>query len=448
MIEGGRSRCSTAPTSTPTRSSPSSSSSGWSAPGFGEFLFYDWAKEPGWDLDPNPILATGRNFGCGSSREHAPWALEDYGFRAIVAPSLRRHLLLQLHQDRAAAGGARRGGGGGADGRPARPRSTWRRRWCASTAARSRFEIDPEIRRRLLGGLDDIGVTLQSARRDRRLRGRARAHRPRHHRAVSRRATGTPRSLRPRLRAAGGDGPGRCSTGSRSTGDETVLDAGCGSGRVTAAAARAPARAGAWWPWTPRRRWSSRRARRSASRARGAPGRPDRARARRAGGRRVLQRRLPLGRRPRRAVRAPARRAAARRAAGGPVRRRGQRGALPRAAPRGRRRAQPFAEHLARLDGALELRRRRGDRASACARAGLRGRRALARALAGGARASRSSTCARSASATTSSALPEELREPYVEAVAERCGEPLELDYVRLNIDARRRWRFVSAAIG
>src|SRR5947209_6151190 len=55
--------------------------------GFGEFLFYDWAKEPGWELPANPILATGRNFGCGSSREHAPWALEDYGFRAVVAPS-------------------------------------------------------------------------------------------------------------------------------------------------------------------------------------------------------------------------------------------------------------------------------------------------------------------------------------------------------------------------
>src|SRR5438270_13473948 len=55
--------------------------------GYGEFLFHDWAKEPGWELPPNPILATGKNFGCGSSREHAPWALEDYGFRAIVAPS-------------------------------------------------------------------------------------------------------------------------------------------------------------------------------------------------------------------------------------------------------------------------------------------------------------------------------------------------------------------------
>src|SRR4051795_10642086 len=55
--------------------------------GFGEFLFYDWKQEDGWDLPPNPILATGPNFGSGSSREHAPWALEDYGFKAVVAPS-------------------------------------------------------------------------------------------------------------------------------------------------------------------------------------------------------------------------------------------------------------------------------------------------------------------------------------------------------------------------
>src|SRR6202023_3736892 len=55
--------------------------------GFGEFLFYDWAKEPDWLLPKNPILVAGENFGCGSSREHAPWALEDYGFQAIIAPS-------------------------------------------------------------------------------------------------------------------------------------------------------------------------------------------------------------------------------------------------------------------------------------------------------------------------------------------------------------------------
>src|SRR5256714_11786751 len=55
--------------------------------GFGEFLFYDWAKEDDWDLPAREILVAGRNFGCGSSREHAPWALEDYGFRAIIPPS-------------------------------------------------------------------------------------------------------------------------------------------------------------------------------------------------------------------------------------------------------------------------------------------------------------------------------------------------------------------------
>ena len=66
--------------------------------GFGQFLFYDWRFLP--DGQPNPafplndsryrgasILLAGKNFGCGSSREHAPWALADYGFRAVIAPS-------------------------------------------------------------------------------------------------------------------------------------------------------------------------------------------------------------------------------------------------------------------------------------------------------------------------------------------------------------------------
>src|SRR6202162_3196291 len=66
--------------------------------GFGKFLFYDWRFRPDGQMaasfplnEPRyrgaSILIAGKNFGCGSSREHAPWALADFGFRAIVAPS-------------------------------------------------------------------------------------------------------------------------------------------------------------------------------------------------------------------------------------------------------------------------------------------------------------------------------------------------------------------------
>ena len=58
--------------------------------GYGEFLFFDWMKDPDFELhrySGATILIAGANFGCGSSREHAAWALEDYGFRAVIAPS-------------------------------------------------------------------------------------------------------------------------------------------------------------------------------------------------------------------------------------------------------------------------------------------------------------------------------------------------------------------------
>src|ERR1041385_7435307 len=60
--------------------------------GFGEFLFYDWRSDPSFVLNQERCkgassLVAGKNFGCGSSREHAPWALGEFGFRAILAPS-------------------------------------------------------------------------------------------------------------------------------------------------------------------------------------------------------------------------------------------------------------------------------------------------------------------------------------------------------------------------
>jgi 3-isopropylmalate/(R)-2-methylmalate dehydratase small subunit len=128
--------------------------------GFGEFLFYDWAKEPGWDLPSNPILATGRNFGSGSSREHAPWALEDYGFEAIVAPSFADIfysnctkiglLPVVLAEDDVRAVMASEC----ASIDLAMQEVSW-------SGGEASFEIDPETKRRLLNGLDDIGVTLQ-----------------------------------------------------------------------------------------------------------------------------------------------------------------------------------------------------------------------------------------------------------------------------------------------
>ncbi len=60
--------------------------------GFGPFAFYDWRREGDFVLDRPEhrgagILVTGPNFGCGSSREHAPWALQDAGYRVVIAPS-------------------------------------------------------------------------------------------------------------------------------------------------------------------------------------------------------------------------------------------------------------------------------------------------------------------------------------------------------------------------
>jgi 3-isopropylmalate/(R)-2-methylmalate dehydratase small subunit len=130
--------------------------------GFGEFLFYDWAQEDDWNLPSNPILATGRNFGSGSSREHAPWALQDYGFRAIVAPSFADIffsnctkiglLPVVLPEDDVRA--LMEAGAGEVDLEAREVRFDERA---------VPFELDDETRHRLLNGLDDIAIALQQS---------------------------------------------------------------------------------------------------------------------------------------------------------------------------------------------------------------------------------------------------------------------------------------------
>jgi 3-isopropylmalate/(R)-2-methylmalate dehydratase small subunit len=128
--------------------------------GFGEFLFFDWAQEPGWELPKNPILVTGRNFGCGSSREHAPWGLQDYGFQAIVAPSFADIFygnctkigLLPVVLAEAECKAVAAAGEAEVDLEAQEVRAG---------GVSYPFAIDLDIRHRLLNGLDDVAMTLQ-----------------------------------------------------------------------------------------------------------------------------------------------------------------------------------------------------------------------------------------------------------------------------------------------
>jgi 3-isopropylmalate/(R)-2-methylmalate dehydratase small subunit len=130
--------------------------------GFGEFLFFDWAQEPGWSLPKNPILATGPNFGCGSSREHAPWALQDYGFKAVVAPSFADIFfsnctkigLLPVVLEEPDVRALMAAGEGEVDLEALEVRFAGRA---------VPFELEEDRRHRLLEGLDDIALTLQQA---------------------------------------------------------------------------------------------------------------------------------------------------------------------------------------------------------------------------------------------------------------------------------------------
>jgi 3-isopropylmalate/(R)-2-methylmalate dehydratase small subunit len=129
--------------------------------GFGEFLFYDWIRSNEIALEVNPILVAGRNFGCGSSREHAVWAIQDFGFEAVVAPSFgdifyvnaTKNGLLPVIlseeqcQEVVAAGEARID----LDDQTLQ---------CAGGVYL--FEIDEQVKHRLLGGHDDISITLHN----------------------------------------------------------------------------------------------------------------------------------------------------------------------------------------------------------------------------------------------------------------------------------------------
>ena len=148
--------------------------------GFGQYLFFDWRFLD--DGSPNPdfelnqerfkgatILLGRANFGCGSSREHAPWALLDYGFRVIIAPSfadifynncfkngmlpitLPEAQVEQLFQRVRAE-------------ESYELNADLERQWISDDSGlRLSFDIDPFRRECLLKGLDDIGMTLQHA---------------------------------------------------------------------------------------------------------------------------------------------------------------------------------------------------------------------------------------------------------------------------------------------
>ncbi|MBV8052992.1 MAG: 3-isopropylmalate dehydratase small subunit [Acidobacteriaceae bacterium] len=145
--------------------------------GFGEFLFYDWRSKDG---RPDPsfalnqprytgasILVAGKNFGCGSSREHAVWAIADFGFRAVIAPSfadifanncVKNGVLTVVLKEEEVANIARR-----AEELP-EYELTIDLEQCKihdKHGFSATFALDEFSRQCLLQGLDDIGLTLQ-----------------------------------------------------------------------------------------------------------------------------------------------------------------------------------------------------------------------------------------------------------------------------------------------
>ena len=129
--------------------------------GFGEFLFYDWLRDGEIELEPNPILVSGPNFGSGSSREHAVWALADFGFKAVIAPSFcdifyvnsTKNGLLPVVLPREHCRGIAESGRGRID---------LDDQTVDYSGGVVRFEVEEDVKHRLLGGHDEISITLQS----------------------------------------------------------------------------------------------------------------------------------------------------------------------------------------------------------------------------------------------------------------------------------------------
>ena len=146
--------------------------------GFGEFLFFDWRFRRDGTLDPDfdlnrpaasgaSVLLAGSNFGCGSSREHAPWALGEYGFRAIIAPSFAdifynnccRNGLLPVRLAEPEVAELFRRAEAAAEGYEVTV-DLERKRVTDRSGFQAAFAIDHYHREMLLQGLDEIGRTL------------------------------------------------------------------------------------------------------------------------------------------------------------------------------------------------------------------------------------------------------------------------------------------------
>jgi len=141
--------------------------------GYGEFAFFDWRKDDDFiinqpDYAGAPIMLAQQNFGCGSSREHAVWALDDMGIEAVIAPSFgdifRNNsskvglLTIQLPQEDVDYLMSR------AEELPSSEIKIDLQAQTVSVGAEwtRQFEIDPFAKHRLLNGLDDIGLTLEN----------------------------------------------------------------------------------------------------------------------------------------------------------------------------------------------------------------------------------------------------------------------------------------------